>query len=101
MPRERLSESEGSLPIAQAALRRVSHPPAPEHAFFTLDADAAETSLARIRAWDFDRIVLAHGTRIEDGGKAVFEQIADSLVARARKRWRVTRSWHRAVAAVM
>jgi hypothetical protein len=72
----------------------------PEHAIYTLDADAAAASLDRILAWDFDRIVLAHGVRIERGGKAVFAQVAEDLVRRARGRGWLKRWFNRRMAAI-
>ena len=33
---------------------------------------AARVSLERVRSWDFDRILLAHGNPVETGGKAAF-----------------------------
>jgi len=60
--------------------------PSPEHAMYTVDPDAALASLTRIGQWDFDRIILAHGSRIEQGGKEIFARVAAELVERARKR---------------
>ena len=42
--------------------------------FFVKDRAAAAASLAAIMAWDFDRIVLAHGDTIETGGQAALAQ---------------------------
>ena len=53
---------------------------------YTLDPDAAETSLDKIGQWDFERIVLAHGDRIEHDAKRVFAQVAEALLRRARRR---------------
>ena len=38
------------------------------------DRDAARASLARIMAWDFDRIILAHGRLVEHDGKRVMRE---------------------------
>lgn len=42
------------------------------------DGDAFKASIAKILAWDFDRVVVGHGVTIENGGKpkltAVFEK---------------------------
>ena len=46
-------------------------PPLPVRLGFVNKA-AARASLGRVRSWDFDRIVLAHGHLIETGGKAAF-----------------------------
>jgi hypothetical protein len=63
------------------------HPTAsPEHSLYTVDPDAAETSLSKIGALDFDRITLAHGRRIERDGKRVFDTVARELVSRVRRR---------------
>lgn len=72
--------------------------PAPEHAVFTLDADAFERSLERVRAWDFDRIVLAHGRFIEARAKQVFEGVVDGLLRKARGRGALRRAGCRALA---
>ncbi len=46
-------------------------PPLPVRLGFVNKA-AARVSLERVRAWDFERIVLAHGHLVEGGGKAAF-----------------------------
>jgi hypothetical protein len=38
------------------------------------DKDAARASVERILAWDFDRLVVGHGTIVETGGKEAFRQ---------------------------
>jgi hypothetical protein len=38
------------------------------------DRDAARQSLERILAWDFDRVVVAHGDVLESGGRAALRQ---------------------------
>ena len=40
--------------------------PAPEYQLGWKDREAARRSLERILAWDFDRVVVAHGAPIED-----------------------------------
>jgi hypothetical protein len=60
--------------------------PSPEHCLYTLDPDAAAASLERIRSWDFERIVLSHGARIECDAPGVFAQVAETLVERVRRR---------------
>ncbi|ARE38616.1 Methanol oxidation protein [Rhodovulum sp. P5] len=45
--------------------------PAPEYRFGWRDRTAARESLARILAWDFDRIILSHGDLVDRGGKSV------------------------------
>ena len=42
--------------------------------FFIRDRPAARRSLERILAWDFDRIVVAHGEVLERGGKDAMER---------------------------
>ena len=51
--------------------------PAPEYRFGWHDRAAARASLERILAWDFDRIVIAHGDLVERDAKVV-----------ARRAWR-------------
>lgn len=41
------------------------------------DRPAFNKSVARIAAWDFDRIIPCHGDVIETGGKGVFEKIME------------------------
>ena len=53
---------------------------------FSLDADATQASLEKVRAWDFDRVVLAHGRRIESGGRQVLDTVIDRLLQIARQR---------------
>lgn len=62
----------------------------PEHRWYTDDAEAAAARLARIAAWDFERIVPAHGVVVERDARAVFRAVADDLLegARRRPRWR-------------
>jgi hypothetical protein len=38
------------------------------------DRAAARAAVDRILAWDFDRVVLAHGDVLESGGHAAFQQ---------------------------
>lgn len=42
--------------------------------FFVKDRAAAAASLAAVMAWDFDRLVVAHGDVIETGGQAALAQ---------------------------
>jgi hypothetical protein len=70
----------GSRPVA-----------APEHRYYTMDAEAAAESFRRIRMWDFERIVLAHGGLIEDDAPAVFGRVCDDLLASAARRGRLAR----------
>ena len=41
---------------------------------FFKDRPALRVSLDRILAWDFDRIVVAHGEVVESGGRGLFEE---------------------------
>ena len=59
-------------------------PPAPVRLGFR-DKAAARASAERVLAWDFDRIVVAHGRVVETGGKATFER-AYSFLWRAARR---------------
>jgi len=49
----------------------------------TRDHTAARTSLERILAWDFDRVIVAHGEILERGGPPAVRAAFDWLVARA------------------
>jgi hypothetical protein len=40
----------------------------------TRDRDAARASLERVLAWDFDRVVVAHGEVVESGGREAFRR---------------------------
>ena len=39
-----------------------------------MDRTAARVPIARIAAWDFDRIIIGHGPIVESGGKALFQE---------------------------
>lgn len=54
--------------------------PAPEYHLGWADRRAARDSLERILAWDFDRIVIAHGDLIEHDAKAKARQAWASLL---------------------
>jgi hypothetical protein len=56
-------------------LRMWNHPqPAPEYRFGWSDRPAAAGCLRRILAWDFQRIVLAHGDLVERDAAEVARQ---------------------------
>lgn len=56
----------------KVVFRMWNHPkPAPEYQMGWKDKAAAAASLERILAWDFERIIIAHGDLIEDNGKAL------------------------------
>lgn len=56
----------------KAVFRMWNHPkPAPEYQIGWKDKKAAAASLRRILAWDFERIIIAHGDLIEENAKAV------------------------------
>jgi len=65
----------GSKPVAS-----------PEHRLYTSDAAAAAESLERIRSWDFERIVVSHGTLIESEGRAVIDAVGAHLLDQVRRR---------------
>jgi hypothetical protein len=48
--------------------------PAPELRLFTTDRAAARRALEQILAWDFDRMVIAHGELFEQGAKAALRE---------------------------
>jgi hypothetical protein len=66
--------------------------PAPEHMVFTIDAEAFERSLERVRSWEFDRIVLAHGRFIDARAREVFNGVVEELLRKARSRGPLRRS---------
>jgi hypothetical protein len=70
----------GSRPVA-----------APEHRYYTIDAEAAAESFRKIRTWEFERIVLAHGGLIERDARAVFGSVCDDLLASVERRGRLAR----------
>lgn len=45
------------------------------HRLAVKDSKALKKSLQEILAWDFDRIILSHGTIIPSGGKEIFRKI--------------------------
>jgi hypothetical protein len=58
----------------------------PEHRLYTSDVGAAAESLERLQSWDFERIVLSHGSLIESNGRAVMKEVGEHLLRRARGR---------------
>ncbi len=74
--------------------------PSPEHVMFTIDAEAFERSLERVRSWEFDRIVLAHGRFIEARASEVFEGAVAEVLRRARSRGPLRRAACRTLARV-
>lgn len=72
----------------------------PEHRLYTLDATAAAAALRRVRDWDFERIVLAHGALIERDAREVFGAVCDELLEGARRRRGPGRALLRALAAL-
>ena len=78
--------NEETLPsrLGQAAARALhiyNQPMAsPEFRMYTDDADAARSSLERIGAWPFDKILLAHGAFIDENAKTVFQSAVDHLL---------------------
>jgi len=100
---ENLEErSASAMALRLAALFGVPRRPvaSPEHRFYTLDAEAAAASLARARAWDFERILLCHGACIERGAKQVFASVCDELLDSARGRSALARSLFRVAARI-
>ena len=55
--------------------------PAPEYRLFTMDRRAAREAIETILAWDFDRMVIAHGESFERGAKDALRE-AWSFVSR-------------------
>lgn len=46
----------------------------PDWQFSFRDDEARRASFSRLMAWDFERVILAHGALLESGAKAVFER---------------------------
>jgi hypothetical protein len=72
------SADSGSPPLTRLVMRLMGiheKPGVPLHIRLGFrDKAAARASLERVLAWDFDRIVLAHGPVVETGGKGVFRE---------------------------
>ncbi len=60
--------------------------PSPEHGMYLMDVEAFERSIEKVRSWEFDRIILAHGRLIEASGREVFDGVARKLSERVRRR---------------
>ena len=58
----------------------------PEFRYYTHDEDAARSSLAVARGWDFERIFLCHGALVDENAAAVFDQVCEELLATTRRR---------------
>jgi hypothetical protein len=56
--------------------------PAPEYRFTWRDRAAARKCFERVLAWNFERVVLAHGDLITENAKQVVEQAWRSILAR-------------------
>lgn len=65
--------------------------PSPEFRLYTSNAEAAGARLDKIGAWDFERILMAHGTIITDDAHGALREVRDFLVAEV-----TARSPHRA-----
>jgi len=59
--------------------------PAPEYRMGWRDRRAAAASLRRILAWDFERIVIAHGELVTENAKAVAEDAWASVLAKGER----------------
>lgn len=64
--------------------------PSPEFRMYTSDAKAAADRLDEIGMWDFERILMAHGTVITDDAHDILRDVRDFLVAEV-----TSRSGHR------
>lgn len=77
---------------AAKAMKMFEKPlPSPEFRMYTTDAEAARSRLDKIAEWDFDRILMAHGTIIAEQAHDVLHDVRDFLVAEV-----TARSSHRA-----
>jgi Domain of unknown function (DUF4336) len=70
-----------------------SHPMAsPEFRYYTVDPEAFAESIAEVLQWPIERVFLCHGELIEEKGREVVAQVADSLLQEIRGRSRVSRT---------
>lgn len=60
--------------------------PSPEFRMFTSDAEAAGERLDKIALWDFERILIAHGTIITENAHEVLRDVRDFLIAEVNSR---------------
>lgn len=83
-------------PFARAVARvfgvRSDPMASPEFRYYTIDAEAFEESIRKVLQWPIERVFLCHGELIEEKGRAVVGQIADSLLEEVRGRGFVTRA---------
>jgi hypothetical protein len=95
-------ESLSSVGWMLARLMRIHGRPmaSPEFRAYTNDPEAARRVFTRIQSWEFDRIVLAHGELIREGGREVLGRVCEHLLAEstARPAWR--RSFYDLIARV-
>jgi hypothetical protein len=64
----------------------------PEFRYYTIDAKAFEESIAEALQWPIERVFLCHGELIEENGREVVAQVADSLLEEVRGRGFVSRA---------
>ena len=67
-------------------LRRLVPTPAPEHRMFAVDPAPLEAAKGRVLAWDFERMIIAHGPNIESGAKQALASCFDAAIEAARGR---------------
>lgn len=60
--------------------------PSPEFRMYTTDSEAAGARLDKIAEWDFNRILMAHGTIITEQAHAVLQGVRDFLMAEVKAR---------------
>lgn len=60
--------------------------PSPEFRLYTLDAEAARESLARVRRWPVELVFLCHGGILRDHAKEVFDAMCEELLASSARR---------------
>jgi hypothetical protein len=70
-----------------------SHPMAsPEFRYYTTDAEAFAESIAEVLQWPIEQVFLCHGDLIEENGREVVAEVADSLLEEVRARSFVSRA---------
>lgn len=71
-------------------LRRGEPTPAPEHRLFAVDPEPLRRAKERVLAWEFDRMIIAHGPNVEQGAKDELALCFDRAIEAATGRGRVS-----------
>ncbi|MCB9715125.1 MAG: DUF4336 domain-containing protein [Myxococcales bacterium] len=75
--------------------------PAPEHRVFAVDPEPLCRAKERVLAWDFERMIIAHGPVVEQGAKddlaACFDRAIQAATGRGRASVALRKLWLRAM----